>query len=126
MTYTEAFATEQFKIFFDEELKLIETRHDQIRREAGDKFTRFKASPYSRVKENGHLNVDWMCNQFLLIQEKKALISADDRQWVDGFVRRVTWRTVMFYDKLEKEKPIELTLAPKVKKPRKKKQDGNK
>ena len=112
MTYNECFETEQFKIFFAEELKLIQQRREQILREHPG--AKFKSHSMSRIKEAGHLTPEWMCDEFDKIQFKKSSCSYADRLWIEEFVKKVAWRTVLFYQKLAE------TAAPvKEKKPRK-------
>lgn len=102
MTYEEAFKHPQFLIFFEEEIQRIETARRKVLLDGNIRKKVLKSVPYSKLKEQGLLTVEWMTNEFTLIRAKISDQPVHIRVFIDQFIHNVSYRTVIYVDKQNK------------------------
>lgn len=110
LTINEVFETTLFKKNFHKKINEIETNRTNILR--NNPGARFKASPYSSLKNKQDLTIEFMVSEFQLITDKKSILSSAERNWIAHFMNTVVTKTVLVLLNDKPKKKARKTIRP--------------
>jgi hypothetical protein len=88
----------QFRILLDESInEMTHRRNQQLRGFENAKDAKVKSNTFTRLDINGSFTVDFLVDEFRLIEECKSKLSSVDRKFIWNMVFDHIRKTVDFY-----------------------------
>jgi len=88
----------QFRTLLDESInEMVHQRNEILKGFSDLKTERVNSSAFVRLDASGSFTVDFLVNEFLLIEEKKSILPANDRNFICNMVLDHIRKTVDFY-----------------------------
>jgi len=92
ITLQEVFENPEFTTQLLKGLQSIEDERASVLRKMPG--ARFKVSAYSKLKNRGALNLQFLSQELLLIIAKKSKLPSSERTWIEDFMRTIVARTL--------------------------------
>lgn len=88
----------QFRVLLDDSInEMTHQRNQQLRGFENAKDARVRSNTFTRLDINGSFTVDFLVNEFQLIEEKKSELSSVDRKFIWSMVFDHIKKTIEFY-----------------------------
>ena len=88
----------QFRILLDESInEMTHERNQQLRQFTDLKIQRVKSNTFTRLDIAGSFTVDFLIDEFMLIEESKSELSAVNRKFIWSMILDHIEKTVDFY-----------------------------
>jgi hypothetical protein len=97
-TISDVLKDKQFRILLDDSInEMTHQRNQQLRGFENAKDAKVKANTFTRLDINGSFTVDFLINEFKLIEEKQSELSSVDRKFVWNMVFDHIRKTIDYY-----------------------------